>query len=226
MTTLVAAELDLENLLLRLPHVLAVRVQMNARGTVRRIHVLANRKARQESLALAVEQALEEQRSLKLDAEVVTVVTLGERPRSAARTGPARPGDPARLELRRLSFERADELRVKATVELKLDDVVFTGELWDADVSSARPVLAATAVLKALDFLRDRGAAFHLELVDFLDGFHAPVALVVVQVRSRREKRVLSGCALVTESPAEASARACLAAINRFSGALLWTGVP
>src|SRR5919204_341861 len=86
--------------------------------------------------------------------------------------------------------------------------------------ASARPALAARAVLAALEFLRERGAAFYLEGIDFLQGFHAPVALALVQALSGRAKRSLTGCALVGDSREEAAARATLSAINRFYGSL------
>jgi hypothetical protein len=220
-TSVLAAELDLENLLLRIPHVLGARVRVTADGAVERIHVLANRKARPENLAFEVERLLEEQRALRLDRGVVSVVALedGEPQRSSA-LGSGKRAPPPRIELRRLTFVPADDLRVRASVELRLHEIVFTGEVCDVDVPRARPMLAARGVLAALEFVREQGTAFYLEGVEFLTGFHSPVALVLVHARSLREKRALTGCALVSESREEAAARATLAAINRFYGSL------
>jgi hypothetical protein len=217
-TSILAAELDLENLLLRIPHVLGARVRLTSDGSVDRIHLLANRHARAERLTFEVERLLEEQRALKLDPGIVSVVSLEDG--EPAPTPPARAAEPARIELRRLTFAPADELRVRASAELRLREIVFTGEACDADLSRARPVLAARAVLAALEFLREQGTAFYLEGIEFLAGFHAPVALAIVHALSERDKRALTGCALVTDSREEAAARATLAAINRFYSSL------
>jgi hypothetical protein len=253
MTSLAAAELDLENLLLRLPHVLGARVRVTPDGSVSKIHVLANRAARVERLTYDVGRLLEEQRALRLDPGVVSVVVLddgnGGLPGSDARLAhvstaatasepAARPGrrstaDPAgrrsraasadaapRIELCRLTFSPADELRVRVSAELRLREILFTGEVCEVDVPRARPVLAARATLAGLEFLRERGTAFYLEGIEFLEGFHAPVALALVHALAPRSKRALAGCALVSDSREEAAARATLAAINRFHGAL------
>jgi hypothetical protein len=198
--------------------VLGARVRVTAEGSVERIHVLANRNARPESLAFEVERLLEEQRALRLDPGIVSVVALEDGEPSRPPASPEAPGATlqARIELRRLTFSPADDLRVRACAELRLRQIVFTGEACDADVSRARPALAARAVLAALEFMRERGTAFYLEGVDFLVGFHTPVALAIVHVLSPREKRVLTGCALVSDSREESAARATLSAINRF----------
>jgi hypothetical protein len=231
-TSLAAAELDLENLLLRLPLVLGARVRVTAEGSVSRIHVLANRSARAERLAYEVERVLVEQRALRVDPGVVSVVVLDDgnggplAPRAPEPAEAVVPDEdlvhqgadgevePPRLELRRLSFAPADDLRLRASAELRLREIVFTGEVCEADVPRARPVLAA------LEFLRENGTAFYLEGIEFLEGFHAPVALAMVHVLSPRSKRALTGCALVGDSREDAAARATLAAINRFHGAL------
>ncbi len=239
MTSLAAAELDLENLLLRLPLVLGARVRVTAEGSVSRIHVLALRSARPERLAYEVERVLEEQRALRVDPGVVSVVVLDD-----GNGGPLAPrapepaeavaldegdvvheatdgqAEPPRLELRRLTFAPADDLRLRACAELRLREIVFTGEVCEADVPRARPVMAARAVLAALEFLRENGTAFYLEGIEFLEGFHAPVALAIVHALSPRSKRALTGCALVGDSREDAAARATLAAINRFHGSL------
>ncbi len=248
MTSLAAAELDLENLLLRLPHVLGARVRVTSDGSVSRIHVLANRAARAERMAYDVERVLEEQRALRLDPGVVSVVVLDDgngglaftpgtashpdyeatpEPTPETLTEPAsRPGragsaDAApRIELCRLTFVPVDELRVRASAELRLREILFTGEVCEVDVPRARPVLAARATLAGLEFLREKGTAFYLEGIEFLEGFHAPVALALVHALAPRHKRALAGCALVSDSREEAAARATLAAINRFHGAL------
>jgi hypothetical protein len=237
-TSLAAAELDLENLLLRLPLVLGARVRVTAEGSVSRIHVLANRSARAERLAYEVERVLVEQRALRVDPGVVSVVVLDDgnggplAPRAPEPAEAVVPDEdlvhqgadgevePPRLELRRLSFAPADDLRLRASAELRLREIVFTGEVCEADVPRARPVMAARAVLAALEFLRENGTAFYLEGIEFLEGFHAPVALAMVHALSPRSKRALTGCALVGDSREDAAARATLAAINRFHGAL------
>lgn len=215
-----AAELDLENLLLRTPHVLGARVQVGPGGAVRKIHVLATRSARPEQLAYQVERLLAEQRALRLDPGVVSVVALEDGSPVERERSLTRPPRPPRIELRRLTFEPAQELLVRARAELRLDEILFTGEVSETDVPRARPVLAARAVLRALEFLRERGAAFYLEGIDFLSGFHAPVALAMIEAVSPREKRALTGCALVGESREDAAARATLSAINRFYGSI------
>jgi hypothetical protein len=250
MTSLAAAELDLENLLLRLPHVLGARVRVTPDGSVSKIHVLANRAARTERLTYDVGRLLEEQRALRLDPGVVSVVVLddGNGGLSASDPRVARTEDTAseavrphlramadadgrrrragsadaapRIELCRLTFSPADDLRVRVSAELRLREILFTGEVCDVDVPRARPVLAARATLAGLEFLRERGTAFYLEGIEFLEGFHAPVALALVHALAPRSKRALAGCALVSDSREEAAARATLAAINRFHGAL------
>lgn len=236
MTSVAAAELDLENLLLKLPHVLGARVRVTSEGSISRIHVLANRNARAERLAYEVERFLEEQRALRLDPGVVSVVVLddgngapGLVPQNDRAAAPAfaftssaerEAPDTPRLELRRLTFTPADDLRIRAVAELRLREIVFTGEVCEADFPRARPVMAARAVLAALEFLRERGTAFYLEGIEFLEGFHAPVALAMVHALAPRGKRALAGCALVSDSREDAAARATLAAINRFHAAL------
>ncbi|MFN2432527.1 MAG: hypothetical protein ABR599_06885 [Gemmatimonadota bacterium] len=219
-----AAELDLENLLLRIPHVLGARVQMGDGGVVERIHVLANRSSRVDGLRHEVERLLEEQRALRLDPGVLSVVAL-DAPAELERTEREARGAPApasRIELCRVACEPLDELTLRVRVDLRLDAIVFSGEVTDTDVPRARPILAARAVLGALEFLRERGAAFYLVGLEFLNGFHAPVALAVVEALSqsgiRGRKLLLTGCALVGDSREEAAARATLAALNRFHG--------
>jgi hypothetical protein len=218
-TSVLAAELDLENLLLRIPHVLGARVRVRPGGSVERIHILANRAARAEQLAFEIERAVEEQRALRLDPGVVSVAALDDEEAERA-AAPQRLPVPSRIELRRLTFEPADPLRVRVAAELRLHDIVFRGEVCEADVPRARPALAGRAVLSALEFLRERGVAFYLEGIDFLEGFHAPVALAALQARLGGAGRALTGCALVADSRDEAAARATLAAINRFYGSI------
>jgi hypothetical protein len=225
-TNVLAAELDLENLLLRIPHVLGARVQVGAGGTVEKIHVLANRATGPERLAYDIERLLQEQRALRLDPGVVSVVSLEDGAPGAEAT-PAQPAlDQARIELRRLTFDPLDELRIRCTAELKLHEIVFTGVVSETDVPQARPAIAARAVLAGLEFLREQGAAFYLVGIEFLTGFHSPVALVLIEGIGGRERRSLSGCALVTESRESAAARATLSAINRFYGILKRPGAP
>ena len=214
-----AAELDLENLLLRMPQVLGARVQLRPEGTVERIHVLADRSASTRRVAFEVERLLGEQRALRLDPGVVSVVALEDGAGGGEETAAAR-REPGRIEFRRLTFEPVDELRVRASVELMIEEILFTGEATEPDVPRARPALAGRAVLAALAFLREHGAAFYLESIGFLDGFHAPLAVAVIGVLSERTRRSLPGCALVEDSRTEAAARATLDAINRFYGAL------
>jgi hypothetical protein len=225
-TNVLAAELDLENLLLRIPHVLGARVRVAPEGTVEKIHILANRSARTRRLAFDVERLLEEQRALRLDPGVVSVVALeddGSQPEEGAS---ASGWDLPRIEFRRLTFEPADEFRVRALAELRVNEIVFSGQVCETDVPRARPTLAARAVLAALEFLREQGAAFYLEGVEFMNGFHAPVALAMIAVLTTREKKALTGCALVTDSREEAAARATLGAINRFYGSLRTSAAP
>lgn len=218
MTSIVAAELDLENLLLRLPHVFGARVRLGGDGSINKIHVLANRSVRTGRLTHEIEQLLRERRALRLDPGVITLATLEGGATEAVE--PRAPAAASRIEFRRLSFEASGDLKVRASVELRLDEIVFTGEVSDTDAPRARPVLAARAVLSALEFLQARGAAFYLESLEFLGGFHSPVALVIVQAISGRDRRSLPGCSLVSDSREEAAARATLAAINRFHGSL------
>lgn len=225
MSNLLGAELDLENLLLRVPHVLGARVQMNADGSVEKVHVLANRSARAHRLAAEIERLLGERRALRVDPGVISVATLEEgavEPDAGHDTA----SEPPRIELRRLTFEPVGELEIRGTVELRLNEIVFTGEATETDVPRARPALAARAILRALEFLRERGAAFYLEGVQFLTGFHAPVALALIQAVSPRDKRILTGVALVADSREEAAARATLAAVNRFYGSLRKSAEP
>lgn len=218
-----AAELDLENLLLRIPHVLGARVQVGGDGNLERVHVLATRASGGDRLRADVERVFEEHRALRLDRDVLSVVTLDDDDAPAA-VPRGFPAQPPRIELCRVGFDSPDDLTLRVRVDLRLGEAVVTGQVQDTDVPRARPVLAARAVLAALEFLRGRGAAFFLGGVEFLTGFHAPIALAVVEAVStsgvRPRKALLSGCALVGDSREEAAARATLAAINRFHGAV------
>jgi hypothetical protein len=219
-----AVELDLENLLLRLPHVLGVRVKLGADGSLERIHVLANRAASREGLRAEVERLLEERRALRLDPGVVSVVAL-ETASPPARREPPRP-EPrrSRIELRRVAFQPVDDLRVRASADLELDGIRFSGQVTEPDAAPARPLLAGRAVVAGLEYLREHGVAFSLLGVDFVRGFRTPVALALVEAvatgRPVGARRSLTGCAFVRDSREDAAARATLSAVNRLLGIL------
>ena len=219
-----AVELDLENLLLRLPHVLGVRVKLGDDGSLERIHVLANRAASREGLGAEVERLLQERRALRLDPGVVSVVALETATPPAVRQ-PLRP-EPrrSRIELRRLAFQPVDDLRVRAIAELEIDGIRFQGEVTEPDAAPVRPLLAGRAVVAGLEYLREHGVAFSLLGVEFLRGFRIPVALALVEAVSAGgavgARRSFSGSAFVRDSREDAAARATLCAVNRLLGIL------
>ncbi|EKP93851.1 hypothetical protein [Thermaerobacter subterraneus] len=199
---------DIEDLLSRLPGVLAVRLSVNDWGAIQTVHVLATVDRGAKQIVRDIESALQARFGLRLDHKKVSVAQVRG-------LGPLR--EPVRPELAGF-VTQSDAVTGKTRIEVTFRDPRDETARWDgaATGGSRRKQQAHTALLAVLDALRPLllAAERDLELVDCelvtLAGQELLVGLYALPNARTGEATHLAGAAPLAGGVVEAAARVFL----------------
>ncbi|GAB6875992.1 hypothetical protein [Thermaerobacter litoralis] len=199
---------DIEDLLSRLPGVLAVRLSVNDWGAIQTVHVLATVDRGAKQIVRDIESALQARFGLRLDHKKVS----GAQVRGL---GPLR--EPVRPELAGF-VTQSDAVTGKTHIEVTFRDPRDETARWDGAASggSRRKQQAHTALRAVLEALRPLLLAGEreLELVDCeivpLGGHELLVGLYALPNARTGEATPLAGAAPLSGSVVEAAARVFL----------------
>ncbi|QIA27089.1 hypothetical protein DYI95_005735 [Thermaerobacter sp. PB12/4term] len=199
---------DIEDLLSRLPGVLAVRLSVNDWGAIQTVHVLATVDRGAKQIVRDIESALQARFGLRLDHKKVSVAQVRG-------LGPLR--EPVRPELAGF-VTQSDAVTGKTRIEVTFRDPRDETARWDGTATggSRRKQQAHTALLAVLDALRPLLLAPErdLELVDCelvtLAGQELLVGLYGLPNARTGEATYLAGAAPLAGGVVEAAARVFL----------------
>lgn len=197
----------LEEAFARIPGVEAARVVQGSGGIVSEVHVLATRDRSAKQLVRDIQSVSVASFGVDIDYRKISIVQL-ENGSGTERGSAHHAIRPAVV--RMASESEGHETKV---------EVVLAHGARSAPGSARGPAtsgmrLVAAAVVNALGNLGNSIGA-EIEFTDVVAGGRHQVALTVVRVATPRGEHVVSGCAVVRKDPADAVARATLAALNR-----------
>lgn len=205
-----AAVAEIERALGKIAGVRAARVVADAGGRVAEIHVLAAPGRAPKQLVRDIQSAVLTGFGVTIDYRVVSVVQLEHDDQPAPASRAPRPV------LRRLSAETASfSTEVQVGVAFDGNEVARTTR----GPATAGLRLVAQATVDAVSELISAEAA-EVETAEIVPAGQRQIAVVVLRMLTGRGDHLVSGSAIVRRDPGDAVARAALAAVNRFVGAV------
>ena len=195
-----------EEVIRRLRGVKSVRVETDAAGAIRFVHVLGGPERSPKVIAVDVVSAVAAELGITLEPRQVRVA-------AEQRTDQAAAAEQVRLKFVGLTVST---IRNTAEVKVHLEDqgLLYEGIASGPNASRNRLELVAEATLRALElYLRAEGL-FLLDGVMQVTVGTRDVAVAVVSLAGREEE-TLAGSSLVRDDPREAVVRAVLDATNR-----------
>ncbi|HEY8450461.1 MAG TPA: hypothetical protein VIL95_08280 [Bacillota bacterium] len=208
---------EIEQLLTRIPGILAARLVVDDWGAIEEIHILATTERGPKQLVRDVESALTARWGIKVDHKKISVAQLeqAETPRSRGRL---------RLRAVTASAEFASA-RYQARVELSLegdDELCFSGSADGANLASQQPRIVAAATLAAFNQAVRPGYHFALEEASIVRLTGRELAVVLFALYGPKgDYQLLAGARPVLANPVEATVQACLQGANRLLERLL-----
>jgi hypothetical protein len=210
-----------EELLNRLPGVLAVRVLLDESGVIEGIHVLTNTDVSPKQVVRNVESALVAGLGTRVDHRKISVAQtkasrdeltqpLGER-----RAAPHAP-DARRYQFEDLELRRSRKEGVTCRVILRRGDALFSGTATGAETERGLLELAAQATLQAIRSGEARDTPLGVSGCARVSSRDREFAFVVIAAQVARSTLYLSGSCEITESAELAAALATLDATNRW----------
>lgn len=203
---------EVERGLGNIPGVLGARLVAGYDREVDELHVVTTLDRSPKQTVRDVQTLLMAQYGVTTDHRVVSVVQLDEDPAPDAE--PVGPRAVPRATVDRITVSHAGT-EVHAEVTLRHAGEVLTGRAEGASTPHGRRNAVARAALAALVPALGASPAVELrgsEIVDLLD--HR-IALTVIQLRTARGERTVTGSALVRDATADAVVRSVLDALNR-----------
>jgi len=190
----------------KLRGVQSVRVETDAAGAIRIVHILGGPDRSPKVIAVDVVSALAAELGVQLEPRQVRVAAQQRSEQAAS------------VEQARLKFVglTVSALRNTAEVKVHLEDqgLVYEGISSGPNATRNRLDLVAEATLRALELYLRATGLFLLDGVTLSRTGSHEVAVVVVSLAGREEE-TLAGSSLVRDDPREAVVRAILDATNR-----------
>jgi hypothetical protein len=209
-----------EELLNRLPGVLAVRVLLDESGVIDAIHVLTNTDVSPKQVVRNVESALVAGLGTRVDHRKISVAqTKATRDELAQPLGERRAAvapDARRYQFEDLELRRSRKDGVTCRVILRRGDAVYAGTATGAETERGLLELAAQATLQAIRSGEERETPLGVSGCAMVSSRDREFAFVVIAAQVARSTVYLSGSCEITESPELAAVLATLDATNRW----------
>ncbi len=203
-----AARMDVEQALTAVPGLIGSRLVPGFDRDIDELHVLTTLDRHPKQTVRDVQTVLMARFGLPTDHRVISVVQLEE--------GQGLPIT-SRVAIAEVGLRRVGESMV-AEVALERDGEVVrtTGEA--PTTSSGRHRAIARATIAAVQQMLDEAPAVELEGVEMVTVGGSTLAVTVLEVQGERTGGLLSGTAIVRDTPQDAIARSVLDATNRILG--------
>ncbi len=187
------------------PGVLGARLVPGYERHVDELHVLTSLARQPKQTVRDVQTVLMARFGVSIDHRVISVVQLEES--DAFRDRP-------RVEIAEVGLRRTGNSVVAEVALRHADEVLRTSREAAATRSGRHRAVAQATVSGVAGFLPD-GPAIELEGIELLTVGGTTMAVVVLQLHDRRDVQLLSGTAIVLDTPQDAVARAVLDTLNR-----------
>jgi hypothetical protein len=216
-----------EELLGTLPGVISARIVAGATGEVDEIHLLTTAELTPKQTVRNVESALLAHLGMRVSHKKISVATSSD-PAVKPAEPPHRTGEVVAVAMgpqpqkRRIYFEDVEVRRsrtkgVTCRVTLRKGDQTFVGEAEGMENERHRIELAARATLTALQQAETEGKLLlALEGTKSVAAFEREFVFAGITVKAGRDTVLLTGSAVVRESPETAGVLAVLDATNRW----------
>lgn len=201
---------DIESILCRLKHVIAVSVVPDGNGGVAEIHVLTGSSRSAKQVVRDVESALMARLGVAVDHKKISIAQVDD--------------DSPRFDHTRLKFSDVsisfNGSRTEATVRLTKDGITFSGAANGVSSPVGQMKLIAGATLRAIEDTGLGGFSVALEDASEVSVGGRRVAIVLVNMITDRGEDCLSGSAIIKQDVWKGVVNATLDAINRRLNAL------
>lgn len=197
--------LEVERAVCAIPGVLGARLVAGFERQVDELHVLTNLDRGPKQTVRDAQTVLMARFGIPTDHRVISVVQLDESEALATTS---------RVIVERVGLTQSG-LAVSANVVVRDGDEQLSATVEGGSSQAARHRTVARATLEAIQPLLAESGVVELEGIELLRLSGTEVAVSVVHVRTDRTELVLSGSAVVRETPADAVARSVLDALNR-----------
>jgi hypothetical protein len=197
---------EIEQAICRITGVQAARIVTGPQNRVSEVHILASRERAPKQLVRDIQSVALTNFGVTLDYRTISVVQLDQPGAVSEAPGGKRPA------IRRLTAETT-----AASTEVK---IVLAAEDGDRSGTARGPAtsglrLVAQAVVDAVGGLVNVDG-IEVEWAEIARAGSREVGLVLLRLLTSRGDHAVSGSAIVRKDPADAIARAALAAVNRF----------
>lgn len=201
---------EVESALLAVPGLVGARLVPGYDRDIDELHVLSTLERSPKQTVRDVQTVLMARFGLPTDHRVISVVQLDEDqglPTAAHRVAIAEVG------LRRIG----DTVVAEVVLWHGSEELRLTREA--SATTSGRRRAVARATIDGVDSMLDDGSTLELEGVDVVQVGGSTIAVTVLELQNGRSTELLSGTAIVRDTPQDAIARAVLDATNRLLGA-------